>query len=81
MYVIVFFNTYKLTLQLERLYYFFGGIFMNYEKMTGAIDLEELEVQAEDVVEVSAGVLSQTVRMSMIEPRLCTLNPRPRFEC
>lgn len=27
---------------------------MTYEKMTGAIDLEELEVEAEEVQEVSA---------------------------
>ncbi|MBO4419389.1 MAG: hypothetical protein J5789_06165 [Oscillospiraceae bacterium] len=33
---------------------------MTYEKMTGAINLEELEVQAEEVTEVSAACLSNT---------------------
>ena len=38
---------------------------MTYEKMTGAINLEELEVQAEDVVEVSAGrrSISKTIHI------------------
>lgn len=31
---------------------------MTFEKMTNAIDLEELEVEAEEVVEVSAGLTS-----------------------
>ena len=31
---------------------------MTYEKMTGEINLEELEVQAEDVTEASAGLCS-----------------------
>ena len=33
---------------------------MTYEKMTGAVILEELEVQAEEVTEVSAACLSNT---------------------
>lgn len=31
---------------------------MTYEKMTGKINLEELEVQAEEVTEASAGMFS-----------------------
>ena len=31
---------------------------MSYEKMTGAIDLEELEVQAEEVAEAAAAIWS-----------------------
>ncbi|MBQ6159517.1 MAG: hypothetical protein IJK24_01075 [Oscillospiraceae bacterium] len=33
---------------------------MTYEKKTGAIDLEKLEVEAEEVTEVSAAFLSNT---------------------
>ena len=40
--------------------YNIGGNPMTYEKMTGAINLEELEVEAEEVKEVSAaGLFSQ----------------------
>ncbi|MCR5553104.1 MAG: hypothetical protein K6F19_08280 [Oscillospiraceae bacterium] len=35
---------------------------MTYEKMTGEINLEELEVQAEEVTEASAGLTSRNWR-------------------
>ncbi len=35
---------------------------MTYEKMTGEINLEELEVQAEEVTEASASLLSWLVK-------------------
>ena len=48
---------------------------MTYEKMTGMIELEELEVQAEDVVEVPGGLLvSRGPRMYFADPE----HPCPR---
>lgn len=31
---------------------------MTYEKMTGSIDLDELEIQAEEVKDISSGAIS-----------------------
>ena len=49
---------------------------MTYEKMTGMIELEELEVQAEDVVEVpaGAGLISFGPQKYFADPR----HPCPR---
>ncbi len=46
---------------------------MTYEKMTGEINLEELEVQAEEVTEASAGLCSiKSDFFGMIwRPNLC----------
>ena len=46
---------------------------MTYEKMTGAIDLESFEVQAEELTEVSAAILATSFSQFFREmyPLLC----------
>ena len=51
-----------------------GGIDMTYEKMTGEINLDELEVQAEEVTEASAGFMtfwSNLMERIIFLPNLC----------
>lgn len=47
---------------------------MTYEKMTGEINLDELEVQAEEVTEASAGFMSfwlPLMQRVFYSPNLC----------